>query len=185
MSQDESRPEEPGENDDATPSGALARPPSEHAGDLAAVAAATHDFAAVEPEGLIANFKLSRLRSKTELAAVAIVLDARLEEMQRQADAAAHESKAYWDGKTAQVVSAMKTVVQARLRSIETERMSNRFESIETAYNLFADKVRDVEAGSLPDELREELIRKLHANLKESIARIEKDTLADSYDLKD
>ena len=63
--------------------------------------------------------------------------------------------------RTAEVVSGLKTVVQARLRGIENERMDNRFESIEKAYQTFAARVRDIETGELPEELRQDLVGKL------------------------
>ena len=139
----------------------------------------------VHPLGLIDRFKLAQLKSRKDLEAVEIVLDARIEQMKHAAEAASRESKARWDARSAEVVSAMKTVVQARLRGIENERMANRFESIENAYEMFASKVRDVETGPLPDDLREDLIRKLRENLTATIERLEADAIADRYDLKD
>ncbi|NRB36795.1 MAG: DNA/RNA non-specific endonuclease, partial [Rhodobacteraceae bacterium] len=82
--------------------------------------------------------------TKKELEAVAIVLDARIDQMRHQAAAASRESKAYWDAKSAEVVSAMKTFVQAQLRGIENERMASRLDSLKSAYEMFASKVREV-----------------------------------------
>jgi len=138
-----------------------------------------------EPLGLIDRYKFAQLRSRKDLEAVEVVLDARVEQLRHAADAASRESKARWDARSAEVVSAMKTVVQAQLRAVENERMSSRFESIERAYGMFAAKVREVETGPLPDDLREDLIRKLRENLTATIERLENDTIADKYDLTD
>jgi hypothetical protein len=187
MSHDESGPAEPGrELGVPQPSSEpLARrgPPQE-----AELADAPPDGAAptpTQPLGLIDKYRLANLRSRKELEAVEIALDARITEMRHQADAASRESKAYWDAKSAEVVTAMKTFVQAQLRGIENDRMASRFDSITSAYELFATKVREIETGSLPDDLREGLIRKLRENLTETIGRLENDALADRYDLKD
>jgi hypothetical protein len=138
-----------------------------------------------QPLGVIDRFRFAQLRTRKELEAVEIVLDARLDELRRAADAASQQSKARWDARTAEVVTALKTVVQAQLRSIETERMEQRFQAIERAYELFASKVREVETGPLPEDLRGELIQKLRANLTATLQRLEDDTLADRYDLTD
>ena len=53
------------------------------------------------------------------------------------------KSKTYWNAKSAEVVSAMKTFVQAQLRGIENERMASRLDSLKDAYEMFASKVRD------------------------------------------
>lgn len=137
------------------------------------------------PLAVIDRFRLAQLRSRKELEAVEIVLDARLTEMRHAAEAAAEESRARWNARTAEVVSALKTVVQAQLRGIENERMEQRFEAIERAYETFAAKVREVETGPLPDELRQDLVHKLRAHLTATIERLENDAIAGRYDLKD
>ncbi len=197
MSEDEPHPEEPGHALDAIKRSDVQRAEAprnvdikpthdiQPAGDAALLGDASEDGVPSKPVGLIEKFKLSNLRSRKELEAVSIVLDARLDEMRHQADAASRESKAYWGARSAEVVSAMKTFVQARLRATENERMASRFDSIEGAYLMFAAKVRDIEAGPLPEDLRESLIRKLHANLTETIERLENDALAEKYDLTD
>ena len=137
------------------------------------------------PLGLIDRYKFAQLRSRKDLEAVEVVLDARVEQLRHAAQAASRESKARWDARSAEVVSAMKTVVQAQLRAVENDRMASRFDSIERAYGMFAAKVREVETGPLPEELREDLIRKLRENLTATIDRLENDTIADKYDLTD
>jgi len=153
--------------------------------DLDLVPSPPDDAAPAGPLGLIDRFRFAQLRSRKELEAVEIVLDARLDEMRNAAAAAARESKARWNARTADVVTALKTVVQAQLRGIENERMVSRFESIERAYEAFAAKVREVETGTLPDELRDDLVRKLREHLTATIARLENDAIADRYELKD
>jgi len=185
MSHDESHADQPDRKLEITHERESQLPAQKGPHDVEVVANASGESTPTGPVRLIDKFKLANLRSKKELEAVAIVLDARIDELRHQADAASRESKAYWDGKTAEVVSAMKTFVQAKLRGIENERMASRFDSLESAYNNFAAKVREVEAGSLPEELRESLIRKMHVNLTETIERLENDRLADTYDLKD
>jgi len=83
-----------------------------------------------QPLAVLERFQISRLRSRKELEAMEIVLDSRLEELRHAANARSEESKARWDSRTAEVVSGLKTVVQARLRGIENERLVDRFESI-------------------------------------------------------
>ena len=48
-----------------------------------------------------------------------------------------------------------------------------------------ATKVREVETGPLPDELRDDLVKKLRENLTATIERLESDAIAGRYDLKD
>lgn len=146
---------------------------------------AAGELATTEPLGLIDKYKLATLRSKKELEAVRVVLDTHLDMLRHQADAAARESKTRWDSKSAEVVSAMKSFVQARLRSIENERMASRLDALQAAYELFAEKVREVERGSLPEDLRQDLIRKMHENLNGTIERLENDSIARKYDLSD
>jgi hypothetical protein len=143
------------------------------------------DLTPTEPLGWIDKFKLANLQSKKELEAVAVVLTARVDLMRHQADAAARESKAYWDARSAEVVSAMKSFVQAKLRGIENERMASRLDALKGAYELFAEKVREVESGPLPEEMREELVKKMRENLEATIERLESDAIAEKYDLKD
>jgi hypothetical protein len=138
-----------------------------------------------EPLRLIDRFLLANLHSRKELEAVQVVLDARIEQLRHQAAAASRESKTYWDARSAEVVAAMKTYVQARLRAIENERMASRLDSLERAYEMFASKVREVETGTLPEEIRGELIRKMRQNLDETIDRLERDAIAEKYDLRD
>lgn len=154
-------------------------------GDDSALAPAPAPAASMHPIAALERFQMARLRSRKELEAMEIVLDSRLAELRHAADSRSAESKARWDARTAEVVSGLKTVVQAHLRTIENERMGGRFESIERAYETFAAKVRDVETGSLPDELRQDLVTKLRRNLEATIQRLEDDTIADRYDLKD
>lgn len=143
------------------------------------------DIRSMRPIAVLERYQMARLRSRKELEAMEIVLDSRLAELRHAADSRSAESKARWDARTAEVVSGLKTVVQAQLRGIENERMGGRFESIEKAYRTFAAKVRDVETGELPEELRQDLVAKLRQNLEATIKRLEDDTIADRYDLKD
>jgi len=140
---------------------------------------------AMMPLAALERFQIARLRSRKELEAMEIVLDSRLDELRHAASARSEESKARWNARTAEVVSGMKTVVQAHLRDIENERMGGRFESIEKAYEAFSAKVRDVESGSLPEELRQDLVSKLRQNLEGTIKRLEDDSIAERYDLTD
>jgi hypothetical protein len=185
MSQDESNPDEASRELEATDKGEAKRPEDALSRNYEVSRASAGELVPTEPLGLLDKFKLATLQSRKELEAVSIVLDARIEQMRHQAEAASRESKTYWDAKSAEVVSAMKTFVQAQLRGIENERMASRLDSLKSAYEMFASKVREVETGSLPEEMRESLIRKMHENLTETIERLEKDAIADKYDLKD
>ena len=157
----------------------------EGGGELQPVVPSPAEIATTEPLGLIGRLRLENLQSRKELEAVQVVLDAKIEQMRHQADAASRESKAYWGVRSAEVVEAMKTYVQARLRGIENERMASRLDSLKSAYELFASKVEEVESGSLPEEIRADLIRKMRENLDETIQRLEGDAIAEKYDLTD
>jgi hypothetical protein len=184
VSKDESRRDEPGQELEAA-KGEAALPERRTQEGFEGLAAASSEMVPTEPLGLIDKFKLASLQSKKELEAVSILLDSRITQMSHQAEAAARESKTYWDAKSAEVVSAMKTFVQAQLRGIENERMASRLDSLKDAYEVFASKVREVESGSLPEEIRGDLIRKMHENLNATIERLEKDAIAETYDLND
>ena len=154
-------------------------------GALGLTPSSADEAGALMPLAALERFQLARLRSRKELEAMEIVLDSRLDELRHAAGARSEESKARWNARTAEVVSGLKTVVQASLRDIENERMGGRFESIEKAYEAFAAKVRDVESGTLPDALRQDLVAKLRQNLEATIKRLEDDSIADRYDLTD
>ncbi|MCP3914950.1 MAG: hypothetical protein GY711_05305 [bacterium] len=138
-----------------------------------------------EPVGFLDQFLVARLRSKKELEAVTIVLDNHLDRLRHQAESRSRESETYWNARSAETVAAMKTYAQAKLRLLENQRMASRWDAFQEAYELFDAKVREIEGGSLSDEVRETLIKKIRENLASTIERIEADTIAGQYDLKD
>jgi hypothetical protein len=138
-----------------------------------------------EPTGLISRMRATNLRSRKELEAAEVVLDAQLTELRHRGEAAARESKAYWDARSVEVASTIKTYVQARLRGMENERMAGRMDALQEAYELYHAKTKEILAGSMPDAMKEDLIKRLGDNLQETLRRIETDAIAGKHDLGD
>lgn len=135
--------------------------------------------------GTLGKLLHGHLRTRKELEATAIVLDAQLAKLRHQGEAVARESKAYWDAKSVEVASTIKTYVQARLRNLENERMAHRMDALQEAYEVYAQKTEEVLEGPLPEEMKQSLLQRLGRTLEESLQRIEADAIADRHDLTD
>lgn len=135
--------------------------------------------------GLLSKLRHGHLRTRKELEAVEIVLDAQLAKLRHQGEAVERESKAYWDAKSVEVASSIKTYVQARLRAMENERMESRMSSLQEAYEMYAAKSEEVLQGSLPESMKESLLQRLGQTLETSLKRIETDAIAGQHDLLD
>lgn len=138
-----------------------------------------------EPAGIIRKLRLSQLHTRKELEATAVVLDAQLAKLRHQGEAVERESKAYWDAKSVEVASSIKTYVQSRLRGMENERMASRMNSLQEAYELYAAKTEEILEGSMPESMKEDLIKRLGKTLEDTLQRIETDALADQHGLGD
>ncbi len=143
------------------------------------------DLVMSEPVGMLAKLRVANLRSRKELEAANIVLDAQLAKLRHQGEAVARESKAYWDAKSVEVASSIKTYVQARLRGLENERMASRMDSLQEAYELYAEKTKEVLEGPMPDSMKESLIKRLGTTLEDTLTRIETDAIASEHELGD
>ncbi len=135
--------------------------------------------------GVLTKLRQSHLRTRKELEATAIVLDAQLAKLRHQGEAVERESKAYWDAKSVEVASSIKTYIQARLRGMENERMASRMDALQEAYEVYAQKTEEVLGGSLPEEMQQSLLQRLGKTLESALQRIETDAIASRHDLDD
>ena len=125
----------------------------------------------------------NRLVSAKQLEATEIMLDTQIEKLGHQAEAAKRESKAFCDAKSVEVAENIKTYFQAKIRTLENERLMSRNESINEAYTRTAQKMEEVLNGPLPDQLKTEVIERLSKNLEKTVEHLENNTIAARHGL--
>ncbi len=144
------------------------------------------DETEANPRGLIARYRLAFLRSKKELETADLLLSTQIALLEHEAEARKRESKTYWDARSVEIASTIKTYVQARLRTIEIERFKDRADALEKAYVAWSEKVLQIESNAtLPDAAKRQLIDSITASFRVTLSRIEDDPVAKKYDLKD
>ena len=171
--------------DGATPEDAALQPSQPREVELVEAERIANLTVAEPAGGVLTKLRQGHLRTRKELEATEIVLDAQLAKLRHQGEAVERESKAYWDAKSVEVASSIKTYIQARLRSMENERMANRMDALQEAYEVYAQKSQEVLEGALPEEMKQSLLQRLGKTLEESLQRIETDAIAGRHDLTD
>lgn len=137
------------------------------------------------PQGFLAQLRFSSLRSRRDLEAADVALSAEIELLRHRAEAASRESKAYWDAKSVEIATTIKSYVQARLRMLEIERFADKTSALEHAYELFWSKIETIQDKALPEDVKSQLIDSVHRSFSDLLNRLQDDTIAGRFDLKD
>lgn len=133
--------------------------------------------------GFFNKMKSNKLKSEKQIEAQEVIFNNQIARLRHQAEATERQSKAYWDAKSVDFSEGLKTYAQQSMQLLENARRANKSKAVMDAYEDSHRKIKEVMERNMPDVMKHELIEKIRSITEDAVLRIEKDVIANRYNL--
>ena len=141
------------------------------------------DAASAPAPGIFGALRHRALRTNKELELAKARFDTELTLERHAADARVRESSAFWNAKSAEIAETIGSYVRQVFSQLELLRLGARQDACHRLYESASERLERVAASALPEPLKLDLLKAMHAELQQAVERVRSDALAAKYGL--